>query len=124
MGKKIVVVSSIVHIALALVIYITIAYQLSANKLLMDILANTDVKATLLRMSLYVLPGLYLLGGLFGLVFNTKPLLVFMGLLMAFSSIFMLNISYTNGFMRFIAIFTLIFAITYILGTIISKKED
>ena len=47
----------------------------------MHILPHTDFEATLLRLSIYIIPGINIICGLYGIVFSTNGLLLFTGIL-------------------------------------------
>ena len=121
MFRKIVQFSSIIQIILCIVTYFTISYQFDADIHLMRMLASSDLVATLLRLSIYVIPGVHLIGGLFGLTFSTKKLLSFVGVLMILASIFTIYYAYTNKFMLVIGISALVLSILYLIGAILTK---
>lgn len=80
MNKKIIKVMSILQIVLCLVSYFSMSYHFDRDVIVFAKLANTDFVATMLRLSLYIVPGIHLLSGLYGLVFEDKKILIVMSL--------------------------------------------
>ena len=124
MNKKILQVVRVAQICVSLMIYFVIGYQLNNEYRLYSLLANTDVGATLLRLSLYAIPGAYLVTGMFGLTFVTRKLLIGMSVVAMLASTYIICISYTNGFLLTIGITMLVGAIAYLLCTLSLYKKE
>lgn len=122
MLKKIIAYSALMELLLALVLYFTIGYQFDHNFELKLLLESNSLISTSLRLSLYVIPGVHIIGGLFGMVFSNKKLLIFIGTLMVLASIFTIYFSNNNLFMLILGIILLILSLLYLIGSIIYKE--
>ena len=63
----------------------------------MEILANTDWTATLLRLCIYIIPSINLVNGMFGIIFSSKKLLAFVMLLEIWAGNLMIRYQGNNG---------------------------
>ena len=121
MLKKIIAYSALGELLLSLVLYFTIGYQFDHNIGLKFLLESNTLLSTSLRLSLYVIPGIHIIGGLFGMVFDNKKLLIFIGILMVLASIYTIYFSNNNVFMLLLGIILLALSITYLFCSIIYK---
>lgn len=80
MGKRIVKVMSVIQIVICFVAYFSMSIHFDNDDIVFKMLENTDFLGTFLRLSLYLIPGVHLLSGLYGLVFNDKKILIGMGI--------------------------------------------
>ena len=69
MNKTIAKVIPVLELIIAIIMYFTVAYQFDNDKVIMKILTHTDFEATLLRLSIYIIPGINIISGLFGMTF-------------------------------------------------------
>ena len=81
MNKQIAKIISVLELIVAVVMYFAVAYQFDNDPIIMKILPYTDFEATLLRLSIYIIPGINIIAGFFGITFNTKGILCFAGVL-------------------------------------------
>ena len=81
MNKRILHIIAISELIIAIIMYFTVAYQFDNDRLIMRIMTHTDFEATLLRLSIYIIPGINIICGIFQIVFSTNGLLLFTGLL-------------------------------------------
>lgn len=81
MDRKILRIIAIAEFIIAVIMYFTVAWQFDNDRTIMRILPHTDFEATLLRLSIYIIPGLNIISGIFGFVFSTDGLTVFTGIL-------------------------------------------
>ena len=74
MNKQIAKIISVLELIVAVVMYFAVAYQFDNDPIIMKILPYTDFEATLLRLSIYIIPGINIIAGFFGITFNTSSL--------------------------------------------------
>ena len=79
--KKIAKLITVLELIVAVVMYFTVAYHFEHDAMIMKILPGTDFTATLLRLSIYIIPGINVICAFFGIVFSTRGLLSFIGVL-------------------------------------------
>ena len=81
MDRKILRTIALAELVIAFITYFTIAAHFDRDRIIMHILPHTDFEATLLRLSIYIIPGINIICGLYGIVFSTNGLLLFTGIL-------------------------------------------
>ena len=89
--KKIAKLITVIELFLAVIMYFVIAYHFEHDAVIMKILPGTDFYATLLRLSIYIIPGINIICAFFGIVFSTRGLLTFIGLLEILAGVLTLN---------------------------------
>ena len=105
----------IIELFIAVVMYFTVAYQFDHDLVINEMLPSTDFEATLLRLSIYIIPGLNIVAGVFGITFSTRGILVFAGLLEVLASFITMHYEGNNSFMHMMGILMLILGIVFIL---------
>ena len=121
MFKKIARFICILELIVAVVMYFTIAWQFDNDKLIMKILPHTDFEATLLRLSIYIIPGINIIAGVFGITFCTKGILIFAGVLEILNGILTLYYKGASDFMNFMGIAMIVIGIIFIICIIFAK---
>lgn len=124
--KKLVKILSALEIILVLIMYFIIDYHFDNDKSIMKILPKTDFKATVLRLSIYIIPGINLISGIFGVTFNTRGLLSFVGLLEIFAGWLTLYYKGRSQLMNIMGIIIMVIGILYVISVQIAyrKKES
>lgn len=116
MGKRIVKAMSIIQIVLVIVAYIAMSFHFVNDYSVFSMLADTDFVATALRVSLYAVPGMHLLSGLYGLVFSDKKILVVIGV----AELISCGLSFTfvghSQFMLILSISSCVISLLYLFG--------
>lgn len=123
MGKKLVKAMSVLQIVLSIVAYISMSIHFNDDKLVFAMLAHTDVIGTLLRLSLYVIPGIHLLSGLYGLVFNDKNILLVIIIFELISCGLTFTFIGRSQYMLILSIVSCVIALIYLFGALSIKKE-
>lgn len=121
MGKRIVKVMSVLQIILCLVAYFSMSIHFDNDDLVFKMLENTDFLGTFLRLSLYLIPGLHLLSGLYGLVFNDKKILIGMSIVELINSGLMFIFIGRSEYMLILAIAASVIAVLYFIGVLTTK---
>ena len=81
MRRKIVQSICVIELILAIVMYFTVAFHFENDAIINAILPSTDFEATVLRLSIYIIPGLNIVSGVFGITFATRGILFLAGIL-------------------------------------------
>ncbi len=81
MNKKPLRIIAAIEIVLATAFYFALSREFDSNETIMNFLAGTDAASTLLRLAIYVIPGIHLVCGAFGLTFFTKGILLLIGII-------------------------------------------
>ena len=81
MNKRVLNIIALAELIIAIIMYFAIAYQFDNDRIIMRIMTHTDFEATLLRLSIYIIPGINIICGIFQIVFSTNGLILFTGLL-------------------------------------------
>ena len=81
MDRKILRTVAVFELVIAFIMYFAVAALFDQDGIIMHILPHTDFVATLLRLSIYIIPGINIICGLYGVVFSTNGLLVLTGVL-------------------------------------------
>lgn len=123
MARKIVRAMSILNIIIAVVLYFAIASLFSNDAHISALLEETGFASTLLRMTLYVIPGIHLISGLFGLVFSAKGILTFIGTIAAVSSAcILLFLKSETVFMFYLGIASVSISVIYLLSALLIRR--
>lgn len=123
MNKKIIKVISILQIVLAIVAYFSITYHFNNDKSIFGLLANTDFVATMLRLSIYIVPGIHLLSGLYGLVFIDKKILLIISVVETISSALSFTFIGKSEYMLVLSIISIVLALIYLINVTLMKNE-
>ena len=121
MVKKLINFLSILQIIIAIVMYFTIAYLFETDKIFTRILAHTDFEATILRLLIYIIPGINLISGFFGLVFNTTKLKIFIALLEILAGYLAIYYQGKSEFMYIMGIVMIVIGGVIIVATLIDR---
>jgi uncharacterized membrane protein HdeD (DUF308 family) len=126
MFKKIARFICILELIIAVVMYFAIAYQFDNDRIIMKILPHTDFEATLLRLSIYIVPGINIIAGVFGITFCTKGILIFAGVLEILNGILTLYYKGASDLMNTMGIMMIVIGIIFIICIIFAKdlKSD
>jgi len=108
---------------LALVAYFSISYHFDSDKTIFKLLANTDFIATMLRLSIYVVPGIHLLAGLYGLVFDDTKILLVISVIEVISSALSFTFIGNSTYMLVLSIIASVLALIYLINVIILIKK-
>ena len=122
MEKKVIKICSIIQILLSIVTYFSISSHFDADEEIFALLAHTDFIATMLRLSIYIVPGIHLLCGLYGLVFDEKKLLYIICSLEILSCALTFTFIGNSLYMLILSIFGLVVAIIYFIAVVSLKK--
>lgn len=123
MGKRIVKVMSVLQIILCLVAYFSMSVHFDDDAIVFKMLENTDFLGTFLRLSLYLIPGVHLLSGLYGLVFNDKKILLGMSIVELINSGLMFVFIGRSEYMLILAIVASAIALLYFIGVLAIKEK-
>ncbi|MBR3264443.1 MAG: hypothetical protein IKI61_00595 [Erysipelotrichaceae bacterium] len=121
MFKKIARFICILELIIAVVMYFAIAYQFDNDRIIMKILPHTDFEATLLRLSIYIVPGINIIAGVFGITFCTKGILIFAGVLEILNGILTLYYKGASDLMNTMGIMMIVIGIIFIICIIFAK---
>lgn len=116
MKKKIVSSVSVVQILLAFVAYFAISKHFNDDEKIFSLLANTDFVATMLRLSIYIVPGVQLLSGLYGLTFKDKKVLYIVCICEIIVSLLSFTYVDNDKYMLLLSSFSLFISILYLFG--------
>ena len=122
MNKKIINVVSVLQLLLCVVAYISMIIHFDYDKSIFIMLENTDFIGTMLRLSLYAVPGIHLLSGLYGLVFSDKKILLLIEIVELISSAFTFIFIGKSLYMLVLSIISIVMAIIYLVNVILMKK--
>lgn len=121
MNRKIIKVISVIQLVLCIVSYFSFSKHFDNDDIVFDLLANTELAATLLRLSLYVIPGIHLLSGLYGLVFSQKSALLIISIVELISCAITFVFVGNSQYILILSIIALSLSILYLFNVIISK---
>ncbi|MBR4470073.1 MAG: hypothetical protein IKS54_02000 [Erysipelotrichaceae bacterium] len=124
MNKKIARFISVAELIIAVIMYFAVAYQFDNDPVIMAILPDTDFEATLLRLSIYIIPGINIISGIFGITFNTKGILCFAGLLEILAGYLTLYFSGKSDLMNTMGIIMTVFGILYIICILTIRNKN
>ena len=121
MNKQIAKIISVLELIVAVVMYFAVAYQFDNDPIIMKILPYTDFEATLLRLSIYILPGINIIAGFFGITFNTKGILCFAGVLELLAAYLTLYFKGKSDLMNFMGIAMIVMGVLFIICVLTLK---
>ena len=122
MNKTLAKIISVLELIIAIIMYFAVAYQFDNDKVIMKILPNTDFEATLLRLTIYIIPGINIISGLFGMTFNTKGILCFAGILELLAAYLTLYYKGKSDLMNVMGIVMIVLAALFILCVLTLKN--
>ena len=123
MSRKIAGFISVCELIMAIVMYFAIAYHFDNDPSMLPILANINFEATLLRLMIYIVPGINIICGLFGIVFTAKGLLIFTELWEIAAGILVYLYRGQNAFIGAMAITMIVMGILFIICVIFAKTD-
>ncbi|MBQ1379637.1 MAG: hypothetical protein IIY76_06500 [Erysipelotrichaceae bacterium] len=121
MNKQIAKIISVLELIVAVVMYFAVAYQFDNDSIIMKILPYTDFEATLLRLSIYIIPGINIIAGFFGITFNTKGILCFAGVLELLAAYLTLYFKGKSDLMNFMGIAMIVMGVLFIICVLTLK---
>lgn len=127
MNKHIAKTISVLELVAAVIMYFAVAYQFDNDPMIMKILPYTDFEATLLRLSIYIIPGINIIAGIFGITFNTKGILCFAGVLELLAAYLTLYFKGKSALMNVMGIVMIVFGVLFIICVLTlkdPKKEN
>ena len=124
MRRNIVKAICVAELLIAIVMYFVVAYQFDHDAIINDMLPSTDFEANLLRLSIYIIPGLNIVSGVFGITFCTRGILVFAGLLEVLGGMITLHYRGNNGFMNFMGYLMIAMGIIFIICILTIRDLD
>lgn len=124
MMRKVIKYEGICEIVLGLILFVALNIQFSKDPVVIAMLGSNTAMSALHRLVIYFVPGTMILCPLFMVVFDSKPLLLFMSLLNILSSVLLFVYSGESIFIYVSAIISSILSTIYILIvlTVIIKK--
>lgn len=108
----------------AVIMYFSIAYHFDNDRMMMRILRNTNFEATILRLSIYLIPGISIICGVFGMVFSTRGLLSFVGILEILSGLLTLYYKGESEQMNTMAIVIIVLGSLFLLLVLLTNITD
>lgn len=124
MNKKIIKVMAILQIVLSIVAYISMVVHFDNDAKVFAMLAHTDFVGTMLRLGLYIVPGIHLLSGLYGLVFSEKKILLIISIVELISCALTFTFIGKSTYMLILSIISVVIALIYLINVILIKKEN
>ena len=126
MNRNIAKTISVLELIAAVIMYFAVAYQFDNDPVIMKILPYTDFEATLLRLSIYIIPGINIIAGIFGITFNTKGILCFAGVLELLAAYLTLYFKGKSDLMNVMGIVMIVFGVLFIICilTLKSPKKE
>ncbi len=124
MNKKVAGFISVSELFIAVIMYFAVAFQFDNDPVIMKILPNTDFEATLLRLSIYIIPGINIISGIFGITFNTKGILIFAGVLEILAGYLTLYFEGKSVLMDVMGIVMITIAIVFIILVLTVKDKQ
>ena len=121
MNKQIAKIISVLELIVAVVMYFAVAYQFDNDPIIMKILPYTDFEATLLRLSIYIIPGINIIAGFFGITFNSKGILCFAGVLELLAAYLTLYFKGKSDLMNFMGIAMIVMGVLFIICVLTLK---
>ena len=122
MNRKVIKAVSVIQIFLCIVSYISMSVHFNTDYKIYALLENTDFVGTILRLSLYIVPGIHLLSGLYGLVFKDKKILLIICIFEVVSSALSFLFVSKSEYMLVLSIVSLLLSLAY-LASILTIKE-
>ena len=124
MRRNIVKAICVAELLIAIVMYFVVAYQFDHDAIINDMLPSTDFEANLLRLSIYIIPGLNIVSGVFGITFCTRGILAFAGLLEVLAGFITLHYKGNNDFMNFMGYLMIVMGVIFIICILTIKELD
>ena len=121
MNRKIANTISVAELFCAVIMYFAVAYQFDNDPIILGILPNSDIEATILRLSIYIIPGINIIAGFFGITFRTKGILCFAGVIELLAGCLTLYFKGKSDLMQTMGIVMIVFGILFILCVLSSK---
>ena len=121
--KKIAKLITIIELFVAVIMYFAVAYHFENDPLIMRILPGTDLEATLLRLSIYIIPGINIICAFFGIVFSIRGLLTFTGVLEILAGILTLYFKGKSLMMQNMGILMIVMGAIYIPCVLLYKRD-
>jgi len=121
--KKIAKFITIVELIVAVVMYFTVAYHFEHDAMIMKILPGTDFTATLLRLSIYIIPGINIICAFFGIVFSTRGLLSFVGVLEILAGVLTLYFKGKSLMMQNMGILMIVMGLVFIPCVLLYRRD-
>lgn len=123
MGKKILNVISVLELILVVVMYIVIAYHFDSDRMIIRMLSQITFESTLLRLLIYIVPGINLICGLFHIVFSTKGILIFSSVLEIIAGLLTQYYQGRNNLMNILGYVMIVFGVISILCVLFIRKN-
>lgn len=123
MMKKIAKLITVLELIVAVVMYFTVAYHFEHDAMIMKILPGTDFTATLLRLSIYIIPGINVICAFFGIVFSTRGLLSFIGVLEILAGVMTLYFKGNSLMMQNMGILMIAMGLIFIPCVLLYKRD-
>ena len=114
---------TILELFVAAVMYFAVAYHFEHDAVIMKILPGTDFTATLLRLSIYIIPGINVICAFFGIVFSTRGLLSFTGVLEILAGILTLYFKGNSMLMQTMGLLMIFMGLIYIPCVLLYRRE-
>lgn len=124
MGKKILNVISVLELILVVVMYIVIAYHFDNDRTIIRMLSQITFESTLLRLLIYIVPGINLICGLFHIVFSTKGILIFSSVLEIVAGLLTQYFQGRNDLMNILGYVMIVFGVISILCVLFIRKNN
>ena len=121
--KKIAKLITVLELIVAVVMYFTVAYHFEHDAMIMKILPGTDFTATLLRLSIYIIPGINVICAFFGIVFSTRGLLSFIGVLEILAGVLTLYFKGNSLMMQNMGILMIVMGAVFIPCVLLYKRD-
>lgn len=121
--KKIAKLITVLELIVAVVMYFTVAYHFEHDAMIMKILPGTDFTATLLRLSIYIIPGINVICAFFGIVFSTRGLLSFIGVLEILAGVMTLYFKGNSLMMQNMGILMIAMGLIFIPCVLLYKRD-
>ena len=121
--KKLMRLIAIASFVLSIVLFLAMSIHFDSDPVIFEMLENDDVISTLHRLSIYFIPGMCMIGGMFALVFSTKKILITMAIAQIVTA-YLLNI-YVGKSVFMFAMFIVYMAVSrlYLAGALFYKTE-
>ena len=123
MSKKILNVISVIELILVVVMYIVIANHFDSDPLITDILSHITFESTVLRLLIYIVPGINLVCSLFNVVFTTRGILTFSSILEIIAGVLTLYFKGSNTTMNNTGIIMIVLGILSIICILTNIKD-
>lgn len=123
MNKKIIKVMSVLQIILSIVAYVSMVVHFDSDRKIFALLAHTDFVGTILRLALYIVPGIHLLSGLYGLVFSDKKILLIISIVEIISCGLTFTFIGKSSYMLILSIVSVVIAAIYLINVVLIKDE-